>query len=111
MRAVSDALGELVERRCNTVISGATSSGKTSLMSSLLGLVRPGERIVLLEDTAELAPLADHVVRLEARPGSNDGLPRDHASSNSCTRPCGCGPTASSSARSAAARSSVSSRH
>ena len=72
--AVTDALGELVEQRCNTVISGATSSGKTSLMSSLLGLTRPGERIVLLEDTAELAPLADHVVRLEARPASNDGL-------------------------------------
>jgi pilus assembly protein CpaF len=72
--AVSAALAELVERRCNTVISGATSSGKTSLMSSLLGLTRPGERIVLLEDTAELAPLADHVVRLEARPASNDGV-------------------------------------
>ena len=54
---------------------GATSSGKTSLLSSLLGLVRGGERIVLLEDTAELAPPADHVVRLEARPASNDGVP------------------------------------
>ena len=43
-------------RRCNAVISGATSSGKTSLLSSLLGLTEPGERIVLLEDTAELAP-------------------------------------------------------
>ena len=40
-RAVTEALGELVERRCNTVISGATSSGKTSLLSSLLGLTRP----------------------------------------------------------------------
>jgi pilus assembly protein CpaF len=72
--AVCEALGDLVERRCNTVISGATSSGKTSLLSSLLGLVRGGERIVVLEDTAELAPLADHVVRLEARPGTNDGV-------------------------------------
>jgi pilus assembly protein CpaF len=68
-------LGELVARRCNAVISGATSSGKTSLLSSLLGLVAPGERIVLLEDTAELTPRADHVVRLEARPASNDGAP------------------------------------
>jgi pilus assembly protein CpaF len=73
--AVCDALDDLVARRCNTVISGATSSGKTSLLSSLLGLIRGGERIVVLEDTAELAPLADHVVRLEARPGTNDGLP------------------------------------
>jgi pilus assembly protein CpaF len=72
---VTAALGDLVERRCNAVISGATSSGKTSLLSSLLGLTRPGERIVLLEDTAELAPRADHVVRLEARPPSNDGVP------------------------------------
>jgi pilus assembly protein CpaF len=71
---IGEALSELVERRCNTVISGATSSGKTSLLSSLLGLVRGGERIVVLEDTAELAPLADHVVRLEARPGTNDGV-------------------------------------
>jgi pilus assembly protein CpaF len=72
---VTEALGELVERRCNAVVCGSTSSGKTSLLSSLLGLVRGGERIVLLEDTAELAPRSDHVVRLEARPGTNDGVP------------------------------------
>ena len=72
--AVTEALGELVERRCNTVISGATSTGKTSLLSSLLGLTAPGERIVLLEDTAELAPLVEHLVRLEARPATNDGV-------------------------------------
>jgi pilus assembly protein CpaF len=73
--AVTEALCELVDRRCNAVISGATSSGKTSLLSSLLGRLRPGERVVLLEDTAELAPMADHVVRMEARPATNDGLP------------------------------------
>jgi pilus assembly protein CpaF len=67
-------LTELVDRRCNVVISGATSSGKTSLLSSLLGLLPPGERIVTLEDTAELAPVADHVVRLEARPATSDGV-------------------------------------
>jgi pilus assembly protein CpaF len=71
---VTAVLAELVERRCNVVVSGATSSGKTSLLSSLLGLVRPGERIVLLEDTSELAPAADHVVRLEARPATSDGV-------------------------------------
>ena len=73
-RRWSSGLGELVDRRCNIVISGATSSGKTSLLSSLLGLVPPGERIVLLEDTAELAPPAEHLVRLEARPATNDGV-------------------------------------
>ena len=60
--------------RCNVVISGATSSGKTSLLSSLLGLIDPAERVVTLEDTAELAPAVDHLVRLEARPGSADGV-------------------------------------
>jgi pilus assembly protein CpaF len=68
-------LAELIDRRCNVVVSGATSSGKTSLLSSLLGLTRRGERIVLLEDTSELAPRADHVIRLEARPATSDGVP------------------------------------
>jgi pilus assembly protein CpaF len=67
-------LEAVIARRCNVVISGATSSGKTSLLSSLLGLVPAGERIIMLEDTAELAPAADHVVRLEARPASTDGV-------------------------------------
>lgn len=72
---IESVLAELVARRCNAVISGATSSGKTSLLSSLLGIVPQGERVVLLEDTAELAPLADHLVRLEARPASSEGVP------------------------------------
>jgi len=70
----SELLTELIDRRCNLVVSGATSSGKTSLLSSLLGLVAPGERIVTLEDTAELAPAVDHLVRLEARPATSDGV-------------------------------------
>lgn len=72
--AVAGVLGELVARRCNVVVSGATSSGKTSLLSSLLTLVTPGERVVVLEDTAELAPATEHVVRLEARPATADGV-------------------------------------
>lgn len=71
---VARVLGELVERRCNVVVSGATSSGKTSLLSSILTLVTPGERVVVLEDTAELAPATPHVVRLEARPATSDGV-------------------------------------
>lgn len=69
-----EVLREVVARRANAVVSGATSSGKTSLLSALLGLVPAGERVVMLEDTAELAPSADHVVRLEARPASSDGV-------------------------------------
>lgn len=71
---VAAVLADLIERRCNVVVSGATSSGKTSLLSSLLSLVPAGERVVMLEDTAELAPDIDHVVRLEARPATNDGV-------------------------------------
>jgi pilus assembly protein CpaF len=71
---VARVLAELVERRCNVVVSGATSSGKTSLLSSLLTLVTAGERVVVLEDTAELAPATEHVVRLEARPATADGV-------------------------------------
>ncbi len=71
---VAAVLAELVARRCNVVVSGATSSGKTSLLSSLLNLIAPGERVVVLEDTAELAPAIDHVVRLEARPATSDGV-------------------------------------
>jgi pilus assembly protein CpaF len=71
---VVDLLTDVIHRRCNVVVSGATSSGKTSLLSALLGLVAPGERVVSLEDTAELAPRIAHHVRLEARPATADGV-------------------------------------
>jgi pilus assembly protein CpaF len=47
--------------------------GKTTLLSALLGLVGPGERIVLAEDSAELRPDHPHVVRLETRPSNQEG--------------------------------------
>jgi pilus assembly protein CpaF len=72
---VSAVLDELLARRCNVIVSGATSSGKTSLLNTLLGRAPDGERIVVIEDTAELLPASRHVVRLEARPASPDGLP------------------------------------
>ncbi|WP_420451567.1 ATPase, T2SS/T4P/T4SS family [Ilumatobacter sp.] len=56
-------------------IGGGTSSGKTSLLASTLTLVDDAERIVVVEDTAELACDADHQVRLEARPANPDGPP------------------------------------
>lgn len=71
--AVAQLLDELVARRCNTIVSGATSSGKTSLLNTVLGLTDHGERIVTIEDTAELLPACDHLVRLEARPPTPDG--------------------------------------
>jgi pilus assembly protein CpaF len=73
--AVADLLDELLRRRCNVLVSGATSSGKTSLLNTMLGRTAAGERIVVIEDTAELLPTHDHLVRLEARPATPDGLP------------------------------------
>ncbi|MGW5866289.1 TadA family conjugal transfer-associated ATPase [Streptomyces sp. NPDC055239] len=66
-------LRALLDARLSYVISGGTGSGKTTLLSALLGLVGPGERIVLAEDSAELRPDHPHVVRLEARPANQEG--------------------------------------
>ncbi|MEU7314190.1 TadA family conjugal transfer-associated ATPase [Streptomyces sp. NPDC007083] len=69
LRAVLDA-------RLSFVVSGGTGCGKTTLLSTLLGLVGPDERIVLAEDSAELRPDHPHVVRLEARPANQEGVGR-----------------------------------
>lgn len=66
-------LRALVEARLSFLVSGGTGTGKTTLLSALLGLVGPGERIVLAEDSAELRPDHPHVVRLEARPANQEG--------------------------------------
>jgi pilus assembly protein CpaF len=72
---VVDLLSQLVDARCNVVVGGATSAGKTSLLNAALGRVRPGARIVTIEDTAELLPVTEHLLRLEARPAAVDGPP------------------------------------
>lgn len=69
-------LRALLDARLSYLISGGTGSGKTTLLSALLGLVGPGERIVLAEDSAELRPDHPHVVRLEARPANQEGAGR-----------------------------------
>jgi pilus assembly protein CpaF len=66
-------LRALLDARLSYLISGGTGTGKTTLLSALLGLVGPGERIVLAEDSAELRPNHPHVVRLEARPANQEG--------------------------------------
>jgi pilus assembly protein CpaF len=63
-----------VRARCNVVVSGATGSGKTTLLNALGALVADGERIITVEDAAELRLPAPHVVRLESRPPSSDGI-------------------------------------
>ena len=72
--ALVPLLRELVQRRCNVVVSGATSSGKTTLLNSLALEISPGERIITLEDTAELHLPHPHVVRLETREATPDGV-------------------------------------
>jgi pilus assembly protein CpaF len=59
----------------NIVVSGGTGAGKTTLLNSLCGCLPAGERVVTVEDAAELSLPGDHVVRLETRPASPDGLP------------------------------------
>ncbi|APU41124.1 TadA family conjugal transfer-associated ATPase [Streptomyces sp. NPDC056254] len=66
-------LRDMVEARLSFLVSGGTGTGKTTLLSALLGLVGPGERIVLAEDSAELRPDHPHVVRLETRPANQEG--------------------------------------
>ncbi|MFF5568137.1 TadA family conjugal transfer-associated ATPase [Streptomyces sp. NPDC012623] len=66
-------LRALIEARLSFLISGGTGTGKTTLLSTLLGLIGAGERIVLAEDSAELRPDHPHVVRLEGRPPNQEG--------------------------------------
>ncbi len=70
---VSQVLAALVERRVAYLVSGGTGSGKTTLLATLLGLVPRAERIVICEDSRELAPDHPHCVRLESRPANAEG--------------------------------------
>lgn len=62
-----------VENGLNIVISGGTGSGKTTLLNMLSSFIPVNERIITVEDAAELQLQQDHVVRLETRPGVGDG--------------------------------------
>jgi pilus assembly protein CpaF len=66
-------LSAAVRARLNIVISGGTGSGKTTLLNALSAFVPEGERIVTVEDAAELQLLQEHVIRLEARPANVEG--------------------------------------
>lgn len=72
---VAAFLRRAVRERVNIVVSGGTGSGKTTLLNALGAHIDPRERLVTVEDAAELRLRADHVVRLETRPPGVEGLP------------------------------------
>ena len=74
--SAAPVLRALVAARATVLISGATGSGKTTLLASLLSLVPPDERIVLIEESGELQPSHPHVVRLVTRRANVDGAGR-----------------------------------
>lgn len=69
----AEVLRELIEVRANVIVSGATGTGKTTLLSSLLSEADPGERIVCIEESGELVPRHPHVVRLLVRRPNVEG--------------------------------------
>jgi len=65
-------LSRMIEAKLAFLISGGTGSGKTTLLAALLALVPPNERIVIVEDSRELAPNHPDVVRIEGRPANTE---------------------------------------
>ena len=72
-KEMADVLQAAVRARCNIIISGGTGAGKTTLLNSLSAKIPAGERIITIEDSAELSLKQDHVVRLETRPKNIEG--------------------------------------
>jgi len=67
-------LDKIVAARLAFLVSGGTGAGKTTLLSAVLGAVPPGERIVCVEDAAELQPRHPHLVKLVARCANVEGI-------------------------------------
>src|SRR5580658_4177105 len=68
-----ELLEAAVKARMNIIIAGGTGSGKTTLLNALSAFINPKERIVTIEDAAELQLKQPHVVRLETRPANLEG--------------------------------------
>lgn len=65
---LAEFLKNCIQQRLNIIVSGGTSSGKTTLLNALSAAISPRERIVTIEDSAELRLQQPHVVRLESKP-------------------------------------------
>ena len=70
---MADFLQALVLARMNIVIEGGTGSGKTTLLNALSNFIPDGQRIITVEDTAELNLAKSHVLSLQSRPANNEG--------------------------------------
>lgn len=73
-RPGAELLKVIGHARCNVIVSGGTSSGKTTLLNCLAQYIEPRERIVTCEDTAELQLQQPHVISLETRPPNAEGV-------------------------------------
>ncbi len=71
--AMADFLRGAVAAKLNVLISGGTGSGKTTLLNVLSSFIPAHERLITIEDAAELQLQQDHVIRLETRPGNLEG--------------------------------------
>jgi pilus assembly protein CpaF len=71
--ALRDFLARCVRSRCNLLVSGGTGTGKTTLLNALSRFIPDDERVVTVEDAAELRLQQPHVVRLETRPPNLEG--------------------------------------
>src|SRR3954471_13790601 len=70
---LAEFLADSVRARASVLVSGGTGSGKTTTLNALSGAIPGGERIVTIEDAAELRLRQEHVVRLESRPANVEG--------------------------------------
>lgn len=70
---IGELLRGIVQARLNTLVSGGTGTGKTTILNILSGFIPSTERIVTIEDAAELQLRQEHVVRLETRPTNIEG--------------------------------------